>query len=241
MGMGNTLMEIALTGPDMRLLCYVPIHEPLLFVLSIALIPLLCCVYNIHIQCKCVCIQCKLYSTCHYCVVCIYSASYTVHATTVLCVYTVQVIQYMPLLCCVYTVQVIQYMPLLCCVYIQCKLYSTCHYCVVCIYSASYTVHVTTVLCVYTVQVIQYMPLLCCVCNTALALYTHCVYSASYTVHATTVLCAYTVQDIQYIHHLYYSYRSIHQPTTPHTRTLMYSITVGTKRSAVRTPNGPLL
>ena len=122
MGMGNTLMEIALTGPDMRLLCYVPIHEPLLVVLSIALIPLLCCVYNIHI------------------------------------------------------------------------------------YSASV-----------------------------------CIYSASYTVHATTVLCVYTVQGIQYIHHLYYSYRSIHQPTTPHTRTLMYSITVGTKRSAVRTPNGPLL
>ena len=72
MGMGNTLMEIALTGPDMRLLCYVPIHEPLLFVLSIALIPLLCCVYNIHI-----------YSAS----VCIYSASYTVHATTVLCIY----------------------------------------------------------------------------------------------------------------------------------------------------------
>ena len=173
MGMGNTLMEIALTGPDMRLLCYVPIHEPLLFVLSIALIPLLCCVYNIHIQCKCVCIQCKLYSTCHYCVVCIYSASYTVHATTVLCVYTVQVIQYMPLLCCVYTVQVIQYMPLLCCVYtvqviqympllccvyIQCKLYSTCHYCVVCVIQHLHCIHT-----VYTVQVIQYMPLLCCV------------------------------------------------------------------------------
>ena len=124
MGMGNTLMEITLTGPDTRLLCYVPIHEPLLFVLSISLIPLLCCVYNIHTY-----IQCK-------------------------------------------------------CVYIQCKLCSTCHYCVVYIY---------------------------------------------------------TVQVIQYIHHLYYSYRSIDKPTTPHTRTLMYSITVGTKRSAVRTPNGPLL
>ena len=71
MGMGNTLMEIALTGPDMRLLCYVPIHEPLLVVLSIALIPLLCCVYNIHI-----------YSAS----VCIYSASYTVHAIRC-CVY----------------------------------------------------------------------------------------------------------------------------------------------------------
>lgn len=86
MGMGNTLMEIALTGPDTRLLCYVPIHEPLLFVLSIALIPLLCCVYNIHtyIQCKCVYMQCKLCSTCHYCVVYIYSASYTVHTSFIL-------------------------------------------------------------------------------------------------------------------------------------------------------------
>ena len=30
--------------------------------------------------------------------------------------------------------------------YIQCKLYSTCHYCVVCIYSASYTVHTSFIL-----------------------------------------------------------------------------------------------
>ena len=175
MGMGNTLMEIALTGPDTRLLCYVPIHEPLLFVLSIALIPLLCCVYNIHIyiQCKCVYILCKLYSNATT-VLCVYSASYTVHATTVLCVYTVQVIQYMPLLCCVY---------------IQCKLYSTCHYCVVCIYCASYTVHATTVLCVYSASYTVHATTACVVC----------IYSASYTVHATTVLCVYTVQVIQYM------------------------------------------
>ena len=131
MGMGNTLMEIALTGPDMRLLCYVPIREPLLFVLSIALIPLLCCVYNIHIYSASVCVYSASYTVHAATVLCIYSASYTVHATTVLCVYTVQGIQYMPLLCCVY---------------IQCKLYSTCHYCVVCIYSARYTVHTSFIL-----------------------------------------------------------------------------------------------